>query len=377
MFSKNSNQSKQVAKEIQIAIDNEVVVIPIRVDNVEMNDVLTYYLSTMHWILEYDEKTLLDRVEKALLEPKATKHKQNLDVFLHEKIDEYFLNDDASSVFDKETGQELLKKKISSKHIDKLIDNLAEISEKKEDKQVYLQKQGKHFSLVDNEEQVTIAFKVMPVLDESKKMFINSYLEELESTEEPLSDGRVERTFFIDYLHYYDMPVCTKLVLLTFCPKEHCLYINNGFCENDKVCISKYPQVEFWDDDHNRTIPDCNYIIDGKNAFIEYSADSQTDIIIISLETFKVIKSKKQFDSRIGDWKTTIKLDVEKPYFVIKTQSNTTVVDEIIIALGYLHGLWGLPHNILKAIDLLEKDGSAKAKYILAKIFKNDDMLME
>lgn len=382
LFSKNSNQSKQVAKEIQIAIDNEVVIIPIRIDNVEMNDVLTYYLATMHWLLEYDEKNLLDRVEKALLDPEATHLRQNVDVSLQEKFAEYFPIDNASPVFEKNPGKERMKKRISQKHIDRLIDNLAEIEEiqdstQQENERWDSRNFGKLFSLVDNEDQVTIAFEVMPVLDESKKVFIRSYLEELNSIEETLFDGRTKRTFYIDYPHYYDIPIYKKMILLTFCPKEHCLFINNGFCDDDKVCFSKDPQVEFWDDDDNRTTPDCNYTIDGKNACIEYGADSQSDIIIISLETFEVIKRERQFDSRIGDWKTTINLDVEKPYFVIKTQDAEVVADELNPALGYLHGLWGLPHNILKAIDLLEENSSAKAKYVLAKIFENDDMLKD
>ena len=135
--------------------------------------------------------------------------------------------------------------------------------------------------------------------------------------------------------------------------------------------------MTFWSDDSNDLTPDCNYVIDGTTAHIEYDASDKSDIIIISLETFDVIKRQKQFDSLLGTWKTSIKLNVEKPYFVIKTQDAEVVADELNPALGYLHGLWGLPHNILKAIDLLEENGSAKGKYVLAKIFKNDDMLKD
>lgn len=382
LFSKNSNQSKQVAKEIQIAIDNEVVIIPIRVDNVEMNDVLTYYLATMHWLLEYDEKTLLDRVEKALLTPETEQDRQNVDTLLHKKINEYFPVDKTSSVLKETSGQERMKKRISKKHMDKLIDNLAEIEEIQDSTQPENEKcdsrnLGKYFSLVDSEGQVTIAFKVISVLDESKKVFVRSYLEELDYTDESLSDGRTKRTFFIDYSYYYGMPICTKIALITFCPKGQYLLINNAVCEGDKVYITKNPQVTFWSDDSNTLTPDCNYVIDGTTAHIEYDASDKSDIIIISLETFDVIKRQKQFYSSLGVWKTSIKLNVEKPYFVIKTQDAEVVADELNPALGYLHGLWGLPHNILKAIDLLEENSSAKAKYVLAKIFENDDMLKD
>lgn len=382
LFSKNSNQSKQVAKEIQIAIDNEVVIIPIRVDNVEMNDVLTYYLATMHWLLEYDEKTLIDRVEKVLLTPKTERNRQNVDILLQEKINEYFPVDNTSSALVGNSIQERIKKKISKKHMDKLINNLEEISETRRNIQsgnedIDLQNYGKHFSLVDNDEQVTIAFKVISVLDENKKAFIRSYLEEVSYTDEPLNDGRTKRTFYIAYPHYYGMPICTRIALLTFCPKECCVFVNNAVCEDDKVYIAKNPEILFWDDDNNKITPDCNYTIVGNTVYDELSADSESDIIIISLETFDVIKRQKQFDSIVGDWKTTIKLEIEKPYFVVKTQDKEIEADETSVALGYLHGMWGLPHNILKAIDLLEENNSAKAKYILAKIFQNDELLKD
>lgn len=382
LFSKHSNQSKQVAKEIQIAIDNEVIIIPIRVENVEMNDVLTYYLATMHWLLEYDEKTLLDRVKKALLTPETEQSRQNVDILLQEKINEYFPVDNTSSVLVKNPRQERMKKRISKKHMDKLIKNLTDISETRknvqsENEDIDSQNYGKHFSLVDNDGQVTIAFEVISVLDEEKKAFVRSYLEELSYTDEPLNDGRTKRTFYIDYPYYYGMPICTRIAILTFCPKECCVFVNNAVCEDDKVYIAKNPEVWFWDDDNNKITPDCNYIIVGNNVYDELSADSESDIIIISLETFDVIKRQKQFDSIVSDWKTTIKLEIEKPYFVVKTQDKVISADETSVALGYLHGMWGLPHNILKAIDLLEENSSAKAKYILAKIFENDDLLKD
>lgn len=382
LFSKNSNQSKQVAKEIQLAIDNEVVIIPIRVENVEMNDVLTYYLATMHWLLEYDEKTLLDRVEKALLAPGGENYRQNIDETLQKGFIEYFPSDNTALVLKDNPRQERIKKRISKKHMDKLIDNLAEISETGENSHskvtnIDLQSVGKHFSLVDTENQVTIAFQVIPVLDESKKAFVRSYLEELSYADETLTDGRKKRTFYVKYPHYYGVPICTKLVLITFYPKEKCLLINNGVLEDDKVYVSKDPQVEFWNEDHNNTAPDCNYTIIGNNAYVEMSANSQSDIIIISLETFEVIKRQKQFDPLVCDWITTIKLEAEKPFFVAKAQGEETPADDLTVSMGYLHGMWGLPHNILKAIDLLEEDGSATAKFILSKIFENDEMLKD
>lgn len=382
LFSENSNHSKQVAREIQIAFDNEVVIIPVRLENVEMNDVLTYYLATMHWILEYDEKTLLNRVEEALLTPKVQKNKQNADVSLQKNFDEYFSDNNISLVLEKDPILNRMRKRISKKHMDKLADNLLDIRKTEEKAQSKIdsmesQNYEKHFSIVDNEGQVTIAFEVLSVLDEGKKAFVRCYLEELDYNDKPLSSGRTKRTFCINYPHYYGMPIYTRIVLLTFCPKEHCLFINNGVAEENKVSFSKCPQVEFWDSDSKNATPNCNYVIEVKDAHVEYDANNKSDIIIINLETFEVIKRQKQFDSIMSDWKTTIKLDIDKQYFVIKLQCEESATDNMTIALGYLHGIWGISHDILNAIDLLQDDKSAKSKYILAKVFENDDMLKD
>ena len=193
---------------------------------------------------EYDEKTLLDRVEKVLLDPEATHLRQNVDVSLQEKFAEYFPIDSASLVFEKNPGKERMKKRISQKHIDRLIDNFAEIEEIQNSTQLENEKcdsrnLGKHFSLVDSEGQVTIAFEVISVLDESKKMFVRSYLEELDYTDESLSDGRTKRTFYIDYSYYYGMPICTKIALITFCPKEQYLLINNAVVKEIRYILQK------------------------------------------------------------------------------------------------------------------------------------------
>ena len=47
-----------------------------------------------------------------------------------------------------------------------------------ENEDIDSQNYGKHFSLLDNDGQVTIAFEVISVLDEEKKAFVRSYLED-------------------------------------------------------------------------------------------------------------------------------------------------------------------------------------------------------
>lgn len=50
VFSSHANRSKDVLREVELAIDNEVAVIPFRIEAVEPSKGLKYYLATVHWL---------------------------------------------------------------------------------------------------------------------------------------------------------------------------------------------------------------------------------------------------------------------------------------------------------------------------------------
>lgn len=54
LSSGNSNASGQVSREIQLAIENQVPIIPIRLDGTEYSDTNKYYLATIHCMFQYD-----------------------------------------------------------------------------------------------------------------------------------------------------------------------------------------------------------------------------------------------------------------------------------------------------------------------------------
>ncbi len=54
LSSGNSNASGQVSREIQLAIENQVPIIPIRLDGSEYSDTNKYYLATIHCMFQYD-----------------------------------------------------------------------------------------------------------------------------------------------------------------------------------------------------------------------------------------------------------------------------------------------------------------------------------
>ena len=72
VFSDRSNQSKQVAQEVGEAFDNEIPIIPLRLDNVKPSKEMSYYMRSTHWLdamtppLERHLDELVDTVESLL-----------------------------------------------------------------------------------------------------------------------------------------------------------------------------------------------------------------------------------------------------------------------------------------------------------------------
>lgn len=69
LSSGNSNASGQVSREIQLAIENQVPIIPIRLDGAEYSDTNKYYLATIHCMFQYDASKvakLVTDITKAL-----------------------------------------------------------------------------------------------------------------------------------------------------------------------------------------------------------------------------------------------------------------------------------------------------------------------
>ena len=69
LSSGNSNASGQVSREIQLAIENQVPIIPIRLDGSEYSDTNKYYLATIHCMFQYDASKvakLVTDITKAL-----------------------------------------------------------------------------------------------------------------------------------------------------------------------------------------------------------------------------------------------------------------------------------------------------------------------
>ncbi len=50
ILSENSNQSRQVVREVERAVKDEVIIIPFRIDNIDPTGDMAYFLATEHWL---------------------------------------------------------------------------------------------------------------------------------------------------------------------------------------------------------------------------------------------------------------------------------------------------------------------------------------
>jgi len=50
LLSKGSNASDQVIRELEIAVDNGIPIIPLRIEDIEPTDAMRYYIKSLHWL---------------------------------------------------------------------------------------------------------------------------------------------------------------------------------------------------------------------------------------------------------------------------------------------------------------------------------------
>lgn len=72
LFSSNSNESPDVKREVDSAVNEQIIIIPFRIENVSLSKSLQYYLRTTHWLdaltppIEKHLQTLVEKVRQLL-----------------------------------------------------------------------------------------------------------------------------------------------------------------------------------------------------------------------------------------------------------------------------------------------------------------------
>ena len=134
IFSSYSNNSKQVSREISLAFNSEVTVIPFRIEDIEPKGAMKYYLSNTHW-------------QDALTPPMENHIKKLVEIvstFISKKIDDIKEVDKISSDQSKELKEQKLNEYKKSEHVpDKVLVSKEEKPEDLEIKKGFIKKQNK------------------------------------------------------------------------------------------------------------------------------------------------------------------------------------------------------------------------------------------
>ena len=62
IFSENSNNSRQVQKEVSVAVNSEAIIIPFKIDNTSFQGSLELFLSDTHWLDAMNPPTKEDQI---------------------------------------------------------------------------------------------------------------------------------------------------------------------------------------------------------------------------------------------------------------------------------------------------------------------------
>lgn len=415
ILTKNSNQSHQVVKEINTALQNNVTIIPIKLDEIKMNASLSYYLLNLHWLKLKDVKEeeeirrLALRVKNYIMDTgEAAGHDAdpagecadipdedweklvNVDDELDARFEELFGREDIGG---KKEEISSFRRKLLDRIAERVVENFAsaddedwDIGEEPESEDENgdpdsetdedwigaddSEDQEKYFTLTETEGADTLIFMVCKKIREPE--FQMTYAAELLEDElEILEDGSRNRTYYLENPDSGGNP----LILVTFMDDKRIILVNMGFCTRDIIRIGKKPStMEFT-------------VIENKEGKMKIFRANKEGKYIIDPETCKPVPRESYYDKKSGRRFYYMKLLPYKKYFafeiISKAKDGYEKTEKDVkascfdIAYGYYRGRYGLKQNMLNAAEWFEKAGDPEAYYYLGLIFRNDPLLAD
>ena len=169
--------------------------------------------------------------------------------------------------------------------------------------------EGKHFSIIDQQNVNTIVYKLDETEREIAKNAPKFTIQRLDYTEEYVGEKK-KKTFYIDE----PSPNGNSLIILSFGKEK--VVVNIGLLENDKVSIIKKPMPISFKTLYNEK--EVEY------KEVEYTPNLKRPISIIDPETTEEVKPILYFDEVTNEVKGKCKLKPFKSYFAfeIKEKSN-------------------------------------------------------
>ena len=383
-LSENSNNSKQVVREINLAINLEIPILVFSsIDQELQNLALKYYLSTIqHCRLEAFNNAymleVINKIQNAVDASKATgkygknnNSQQNIDHMLDEKISAIMEARDKS---DNENNcisvsrQKLIN--IMAKNIFLPCDTVMGEDFTEEDRKELkiaedlwddncsnqYSTHGKHFSVNTRAGAEMYVYEILYKIDVKslQKWF---YIERLPYAEDVLEDmDGIQRTFFVDN----PKAKGNYLLFLTFVNDKCICFKQEYFLTEDNLrCLQNRAEVHTYNEPTSHS------------EKVIFDADEYSNNVLVNPITGCPIE--KKFSS---DGKYTMELERGAVYMAMKIISEVKV-DCFEIGYGYFFGCNGLKQNWMKAAECFMQSDDPWAFFYLGQIFELDPLLKD
>lgn len=375
-LSKNGNKSRQVLKEINLAIELDIpILVFCTIQHNELNKALRYYLGDIHInycesFSDFNYQTILDDIIHMYHGVEKQPEKKNIDEELNNAFHEFFdTNHDAEpedAIKSEEASVNQLLYDILWRNInehsawDENVEEELDESELEDDflnldNMEFLE--GMSFSITESSDVEQYGYEVLFEIQEDTLKKV-PYLEPLDYIQKKSKIRNVvKRTFFVDF----PRKIGNILLIVTNINDYQISYLNCGFLDREEVHWFKSCVCEW------------NYTKDEKKK--EYTANEKSDIILIDPTNPQPIKRHRKYNHATGNYETIIDLYDTRSYVAFKFDDFTASPFEM--GYAYYFGDFGLEKNNMKAARWFMQSDEPWAYFYLGQIFELDPLLKD
>ena len=394
VFTEHSNHSNQVIREINCALENGVLVIPIRLKEIPYNKSLRYYLSTVQWAESYfDEsnsaqwfsdihqkikKYLETGLSEELFETVSYDQEERQETFDIDYGDGFDLEDilaqKFSALFPKGHSREPetvspLRKKLLDRVCDRYIQDVW-MSQKDEENGTIdnweqdTEREDMYFSITETD-SITFLFVMKKYISLPEHRIYNLYTE-CPRTVDEFEDGTVEVTFRIP-AEAVNFRTGNPLLIITVLERRQLFLLNFGFIDpiSHKVLVSKNPTPLEYKSIHGSS----------EDKILRMSFPRDSRYLVIDPVTGEAVHPRYIDDRKQGKKGWFVDIYPNREYLFCDADWNHQFASPRDIAYGYYYGENGLPESIIDAAEWFDRWGTKEAYQMLAHIFRTDPVI--
>lgn len=393
VFTEHSNHSEQVIREINLALENGVLVIPIRLKEIPYNKSLSYYLSTVQWAETYFDESnsaqwfsdiyqkikqyLETGLSEELFDTVSHEQEERQEIFDIDYGDGFDLEDilaqEFSELFPKDDSREPeavspLRKKLLDRVCDRYIQDVWASPEDEESSTINsgeqdTERNDMYISITEND-SITYMF-VMKICISLPEYRISIKYTECPRTVDELEDGTEEVTFRIP-ADAVNFRTGNPLLIITALERRQLFLSNMGFIDpiSHKILVLKKPMpLEY------------KPILGSSDKILRMSFPRDSRYLVIDSVTRKVVYPRYINDRKQGKKGWFVDIYPNRKYLFCENALGCEYASPGNIAYGYYYGENGLPESIIDAVEWFDRWGTKEAYQMLAQIFRTDPVI--